>query len=67
MKGRRIGILGLAFKANTDDMRDAPALTIIPQLLSDGAEVKAYDPVAKRQAAELLPKLALLLTQFKMQ
>jgi len=60
LAGRRIGILGLAFKANTDDMRDAPALTIVPQLRSEGAELVAYDPVAERQARELLPDLPLV-------
>src|SRR5438552_10872453 len=43
---RRIGVLGLSFKPNTDDMRDAPALTVIHQLLNEGAVVIAYDPVA---------------------
>jgi UDPglucose 6-dehydrogenase len=57
--GRRIGVLGLAFKANTDDMRNAPALTIAGQLLSEGAEVRAYDPVAAEQAKGLLPALVL--------
>ena len=57
--GKRIGILGLAFKANTDDMRDAPALTIVPQLMAEGAEVKAYDPAAFSQARQVLPDLAL--------
>ena len=59
LAGRRIGVLGLAFKANTDDMRDAPALTIVPQLIAEGAEVIGYDPAARRQAAEVLPDLML--------
>jgi UDPglucose 6-dehydrogenase len=59
VSGRRIGVLGLAFKANTDDMRNAPALTIVGQLISEGAEVRAYDPVAAGQAKELLPDLLL--------
>jgi UDPglucose 6-dehydrogenase len=59
LRGRRIGILGLAFKANTDDMRDAPALTIVPQLIAEGAELKAYDPVAASNARRLLPVLPL--------
>jgi UDPglucose 6-dehydrogenase len=57
--GKRIGILGLAFKANTDDMRDAPALTIVPQLLAEGADVIAYDPEAFTQARLMLPELTL--------
>ena len=60
LAGRRIGVLGLAFKANTDDMRDAPALTIVPQLIAEGAEVRAYDPAAFRHATELLPDLQLV-------
>ncbi len=59
LQDRRIGILGLAFKADTDDMRDAPALTIVPQLVAEGAEVTAYDPAAAAQARELLPELRL--------
>ncbi len=59
VSGRRIGVLGLAFKANTDDMRNAPALTIAGQLIAEGAEVCAYDPVAADQAKALLPKLQL--------
>jgi UDPglucose 6-dehydrogenase len=57
--GRRIAILGLAFKADTDDMRDAPALTIVPALAEAGADLCGYDPAAAVQAAELLPDLAL--------
>jgi UDPglucose 6-dehydrogenase len=57
LEGRRIGVLGLAFKANTDDMRDAPALTILPQLMAEGARVSAYDPAAAQQAKALMPDL----------
>ncbi|HWT31853.1 MAG TPA: UDP-glucose/GDP-mannose dehydrogenase family protein [Propylenella sp.] len=59
LAGRHIGVLGLAFKANTDDMRDAPALTIVPQLVAEGATVKAYDPQAAHQARQFLPDLTL--------
>jgi UDPglucose 6-dehydrogenase len=59
VRGLAIAVLGLAFKANTDDMRDAPALTIVPQLVAEGAEVRAFDPVAARQAAEFLPGVPL--------
>jgi UDPglucose 6-dehydrogenase len=60
LQGQRIGVLGLAFKADTDDMRDAPALTIVPQLIAEGAELTAYDPAAAAQAREFLPELALV-------
>jgi UDPglucose 6-dehydrogenase len=49
LKGRRFAIWGLAFKPNTDDMRDAASLALIADLLAAGAEVRAYDPVAKPQ------------------
>jgi UDPglucose 6-dehydrogenase len=47
LKGRRIAVWGLAFKPNTDDMREAPSLTLIADLKRAGAEVRAYDPVAR--------------------
>ncbi|WP_226682054.1 UDP-glucose 6-dehydrogenase TuaD [Sutcliffiella horikoshii] len=50
LKGKKISILGLAFKPNTDDMRDAPSLDIIPALLELGAEIKAFDPIAVEEA-----------------
>ena len=52
VKGKTIAILGLAFKANTDDMRDSPALSIIPDLINKGAKIKAYDPEAIEQAKQ---------------
>jgi UDPglucose 6-dehydrogenase len=57
--GRRIAVLGLAFKADTDDMRNAPALTILPPLVAEGAEVRAYDPAAAATARALLPDVTL--------
>ena len=54
VEGKTIAVLGLAFKPNTDDMRDAPSLTIISQLQKNGAKIKAYDPEAMKEAAELL-------------
>ena len=58
LTGWRFGVLGLAFKAGTDDMRDAPSLTILPALLEEGAEIVAYDPAAEVQARALLPGVA---------
>jgi UDPglucose 6-dehydrogenase len=54
VSGKTIGILGVAFKPNTDDMRDAPSLDIIPALQMAGATVRAYDPEGMREARELL-------------
>ncbi|MGD9580394.1 MAG: UDP-glucose/GDP-mannose dehydrogenase family protein [Vampirovibrionia bacterium] len=59
IKGRTIGILGLAFKPETDDLRDAPSLTIIKQLIKMGARVKAYDPIAMDNCKEQNPDLEL--------
>jgi UDPglucose 6-dehydrogenase len=52
--GARIAVLGLAFKANTDDVRDSPALTIIPVLQREGAQIAAYDPIALVNARRVL-------------
>src|SRR4051794_32234883 len=52
--GKRIGLLGLAFKPNTDDMRDAPSIALVNGLIKHGAEVAAFDPVAREQAEHLL-------------
>ena len=54
LRGKKIGILGLAFKANTDDMRDAPAIDIINLLQNDGAKISAFDPKAMDIAATIL-------------
>ena len=54
LTGKTIAVLGLAFKPNTDDMRDAPSLTIIPRLQDKGAAIRAYDPEAMDEAKELL-------------
>lgn len=53
--GKRIAVLGLAFKPNTDDMRDAPSLDIVPALQKAGAEIVAYDPESMSPARPLLP------------
>lgn len=55
IKDKKLAILGLAFKPETDDMRDSPALSIIPQLLAEGAQICAYDPAAMDEAKPLLP------------
>jgi len=59
LDGKRIGMLGLSFKPNTDDLRDAPSIDVVRDLLADGAQVVAYDPVAGEQAARLVPGLEL--------
>jgi UDPglucose 6-dehydrogenase len=54
LKGKTVGVLGLTFKPNTDDMRDAPSLAIIPALLDKGASVQAFDPEGQ-EARHMLP------------
>src|SRR3989344_4649078 len=53
LKNKTIGILGLSFKPNTDDMRDAPSIVVINKLLEMGAKIKAYDPVAMENAKKI--------------
>ncbi|MFP5330626.1 MAG: UDP-glucose dehydrogenase family protein [Alphaproteobacteria bacterium] len=53
VKGKRIGILGLAFKPNTDDMRDAPSIPLVKLLLEQGASITAFDPAAMDQARQV--------------
>ena len=55
--GRTIGVLGLAFKAGTDDIRDLPAIRLAERLLAEGARVRAYDPAAGQNASARLPGL----------
>lgn len=57
LKGRTIAILGLSFKPNTDDIRDAPSLYIIKGLLKEEANIRAYDPVSMEEANKILPKI----------
>jgi UDPglucose 6-dehydrogenase len=59
LSGKAIGILGLAFKPNTDDMRDAPAIEIAQTLQIEGAKVKGYDPVSMNVAGRLMPNVKL--------
>ena len=53
LKGKRAAVLGLAFKPNTDDMRDAPSIPLVNALVERGAEVSAFDPVAREQAEKI--------------
>ena len=53
--GLTIGVLGLTFKPNTDDMRDAPSLDIVPALQAAGAKIVAFDPEGMTEAGKLLP------------
>ena len=55
VRGKTIAILGLAFKPNTDDMREAPALAVVTALQDAGATVRGYDPEGMAQAKPLLP------------
>ena len=59
VRGRRIALLGLTFKPDTDDLRDAPALTVAARLIDQGASVRAYDPMptARERSASLVPGL----------
>ena len=59
LTGKCVALLGLAFKGNTDDMRDAPSVDIIGWLVQAGAEVRAYDPVAEETARRAMPNLAI--------
>jgi UDPglucose 6-dehydrogenase len=57
VRGKTIALLGLAFKLNTDDMRDAPSIAIVTALEDAGAKVRAYDPKAMDQARQLMPNV----------
>ena len=60
LRGKTIAVLGLTFKPNTDDMRDAPSIPLITALQDMGAKVRAYDPVGMEQAKKVLPERDLL-------
>jgi UDPglucose 6-dehydrogenase len=66
LKGKTIGLLGLAFKPNTDDMRDAPAIDIAQELNTAGATVRAYDPVAMDVARGILPAVEMFKNPYDM-
>src|SRR6266851_4345619 len=55
LEGANVAVLGLAFKPETDDMREAPSVEIIRGMLENGAKIRAYDPVAMTEAAKILP------------
>ena len=57
LRGKRIGVLGLTFKPNTDDMRDAPSIPLVEGLVAGGASVIAFDPVGREQAEKVLPPI----------
>ena len=57
LKGKTIAILGLSFKPNTDDVREAPSLNIIKQLLKEKAKIRAYDPVSMKSTQSILPDI----------
>jgi UDPglucose 6-dehydrogenase len=57
LRGKTIAVLGLTFKPNTDDMRDAPSIPLITALHDMGAVVRAHDPVGMEQAKKVLPEL----------
>jgi UDPglucose 6-dehydrogenase len=56
LKGKRVAVLGLAFKGGTDDIRESPAIALVDTLLSEGCEIRAYDPAAMARAEEALPR-----------
>lgn len=56
-RDKTVAVLGLTFKPNTDDMRDSPSLTIVPELIRRGVNVRAHDPEGAREAAKLMPSL----------
>jgi UDPglucose 6-dehydrogenase len=56
LRGKRLGVLGLAFKGGTDDVRESPAILLIQSLLQEGCQISAYDPAAHSRAAEILDR-----------
>ena len=64
-KGKKIALLGLAFKANTDDMRDAKSLDVIAAVLADGGEVVAFDPIAMDNCKRIFPQITYAKSSFE--
>jgi UDPglucose 6-dehydrogenase len=54
LRGKRLGVLGLAFKGGTDDIRESPAMMLVQSLLQEGCQIAAYDPAATERAREVL-------------
>ena len=65
LAGKTIAVLGLTFKPETDDMRDAPSLTILPALLEKGARLQAHDPQGMAEAAKYLPEIQYMETPYQ--
>jgi len=65
LEGKRVAVLGLAFKPETDDMRDAPSVEIVQGLLNRGAQVIAYDPVARDEAEKILPQIEYAVDEYE--
>jgi UDPglucose 6-dehydrogenase len=64
LNGKQIGVLGLSFKPETDDMRESPAIDIIKEMQKRGAKIKAYDPVAMEEARHCLPDIEYAVDEF---
>jgi UDPglucose 6-dehydrogenase len=60
LRHKKIGVLGLAFKGNTDDVRSSVAIAVVQQLVAEGAEIRAYDPKAMEKARPLIPEVTLV-------
>ena len=65
LRGKTVAVLGLTFKPNTDDMRDAPSIPLITALHDMGAKVRAYDPVGMEQAKKVLPELTYCVDEYE--
>lgn len=64
-RGKKVALLGLTFKPNTDDMRDAPSIAIAQTLIDAGAEVSAYDPEGMKLAAEIMPDVKMTQSSYE--
>jgi UDPglucose 6-dehydrogenase len=60
LRQKKIGVLGLAFKGNTDDVRSSVAISVVQQLIAEGAEIRAYDPKAMEKARPLVPEVKMV-------